>query len=148
MYFLQPISCLKYFGYVFEKGRISLFPESLKKEELASQNSYFSMEWAGLAGGTQWQANLSDLDSHWQSHLPSLSYTLSPLLQAPAWSWSASLASCLFLWRLEVWGWDFIEVMCEFGSWMDPWADALDCIPVCYQGNTGIQDALSIGEVL
>lgn len=156
MYFLQPISCLKYFGYVSEKWRISLFLESLKKEELGSQNSYFSMEWVGLAG----RNSVANRHFRLGFSLPKPSYPPAPV--------SLSLNLCLPYFRhllgagLQTW-----PHASFFGNWRCEaesktslrsclnlvlgWTPGLVPIVypiVCYQGNTGIQDALSIGEVL
>lgn len=152
MYFLQPISCLKYFGYVSEKWRISLFLESLKKEELASQNSYFFMEWARLAG---W--NLV-ANGHFRLgfSLPNPSPTPSHLISVSLISGTCLALVCkpgLMPLSLEIggvrlrvrlhWGHAWIWLLDGPLGWC-PWLYPI----VCYQGNTGIQHALSIGEVL
>lgn len=154
MYFLQPISCLKYFGYVSEKWRISLFLESLKKEELASQNSYFSA-WSerDWPDGTPWQTDIFDWDFHCQSHLPSpLSHLISVSL-IPGTCLALVCKPGLMPLSLEIggvrlrvslhWGHAWIWLLDGPLGWC-PWLYPI----VCYQGNTGIQDAQSIGEVL
>lgn len=152
MYFLQPISCLKYFGYVSEKWRISLFLESLKKEELASQNSYFIMEWVRLAG---WN---SVANGHFRLgfSLPNPSPTPSHLISVSLISGTCLALVCkpgLMPLSLEIggvrlrvrlhWGHAWIWLLDGPLGWC-PWLYPI----VCYQGNTGIQHALSIGEVL
>lgn len=149
MYFLQPISCLKYFEYVSEKWRISLFPESLKKEELASQNSSFSIEWVGLAG----QNSVANGPFRLGFSLPKPS-PLSLLISVSLIPGTCLALVCkpgLMPLSLEIRG---VRLRLHWGhAWIwlldgplgrCPWLYPI----VCYQGNTGIQDALSIGEVL